>query len=558
MKEIIDKPQVQPMGTRLPTQSSVEDPMADDAQRMRVTCLRVAVVLGAVWAWATRFSMNPDGVTYLDLSDAFRHHDWGLAINGYWSPLYPLLLCLFNAVVRPSSYWEFPVTHLVNFVIYLGALVAFDHFFRKVTAWRSIPSHWAWQLFGYSLFTWSTFALIGIDSVAPDLLVAAFTYYIAALLTRIRMGDKRWSTSALLGVALGMGYWAKAAMFPLAFIFLLVSFFAFGRSRTAFARVALAAVCFFAISSPLVFILSQRYGHLTLGESGRIAYANYNNAPMDPGLYKHLPKTISENPVAYDFGFRVRATYPLWADGAYYAEGLKVHFDLGRQFKVLLASTSAYFYMFIFWQAALVAGILVLFLSSNEKRKILAEVKEHWHLLIPPIAAICMYALVYVESRYVCAGIVILWISLFSALRVSERKEGVSTPVVLMMVMMLGTYLIWTLARDLSGSQRHPDWDTAGELHLMGINEGDKVSVLGDRSHLNWARLAHVYIVSGIPADQVPVFWAASPELRYKVIDSLKLTGVKFIVADHVPSTASADWRRIGNSDHWIFSPHID
>ena len=66
-----------------------------------------------------------------------------------------------------------------------------------------------------------------------------------------------------------------------------------------------------------------------------------------------------------------------------------------------------------------------------------------------------MYALVYVESRYVCAGLVVLWISLFSALRMSESKEGVSTAVVLMMVMMLGTYLFWTLARDLSRSFGH-------------------------------------------------------------------------------------------------------
>lgn len=93
---------------------------------LRSACWSVLLVLGAAQAWATRFTMNPDGVSYLDIGDAYWRCDWQNAINAYWSPLYSWILGFFINVIKPTAYWEFPLVHLVNFLIYVVALGCFE------------------------------------------------------------------------------------------------------------------------------------------------------------------------------------------------------------------------------------------------------------------------------------------------------------------------------------------------------------------------------------------------------------------------------------------------
>jgi hypothetical protein len=52
-------------------------------ERAQITA---SLVLGLVQVWMGRSSMNPDGISYLDVGDAFVHHNWAVAINGWWSP----------------------------------------------------------------------------------------------------------------------------------------------------------------------------------------------------------------------------------------------------------------------------------------------------------------------------------------------------------------------------------------------------------------------------------------------------------------------------------------
>ena len=83
--------------------------------------LRLAVIaLGALHAGAAiaSHSMNADGISYLDMGDAYFRGDWQMAVNGVWSPLYAWILGAALYVIQPSLHWEFAVVHLVNFLIY--------------------------------------------------------------------------------------------------------------------------------------------------------------------------------------------------------------------------------------------------------------------------------------------------------------------------------------------------------------------------------------------------------------------------------------------------------
>jgi hypothetical protein len=195
------------------------------------------VALGAADTWAARFTMNPDGISYLDMGDAYLRGDWHMAINGWWSPLYSWILGLVLKVLKPSAYWEYPLAHLLNFVVFLAALVCFGFFLRTFIAYRKKSEHdsgddeeatlpeWAWWVLGYSLFIWTSLVLISIRLVTPDMCVAAFVYLASGLILRIRTGTATARTFVLLGIVLGLGYLAKAVMFPLAFVFLAVAAF---------------------------------------------------------------------------------------------------------------------------------------------------------------------------------------------------------------------------------------------------------------------------------------------------------------------------------------------
>ena len=45
-----------------------------------------SLALGLLHAWMGRYSMNPDGMSYLDVGDSFFRRDWANAVNAWWSP----------------------------------------------------------------------------------------------------------------------------------------------------------------------------------------------------------------------------------------------------------------------------------------------------------------------------------------------------------------------------------------------------------------------------------------------------------------------------------------
>ena len=127
--------------SRLKTASFARTPWnAPRLNLLRIICWVIVLGLGATEAWAARATMFPDGVSYLDIGDAYWRGDWHNAINAYWSPLYPWITGLFLRVFKPSPDWEFPLVHLINFFIYIVALTCFEFFLRTFLDFRAY--HW--------------------------------------------------------------------------------------------------------------------------------------------------------------------------------------------------------------------------------------------------------------------------------------------------------------------------------------------------------------------------------------------------------------------------------
>jgi len=543
----------------------------------------IAVVLGAFLAWDSRHAMNPDGMCYLDMAEAYLRGDWDMAINGHWSPLYSWLLGLAMVVLKPSPFWEFSVAHLVNFVIYLCTLGSFHFFLLQLLRYNqgvndgsggvTLPS-WAWIALGYTLFMWSTLNVITISLVTPDVLVPLFVYLASGILLRMRIGSASFLTFILFGLVLGFGYLAKTAMLPLGLVFLGVSFFTARKLRIALPRVLIASVVFLLIAGPYILALSRAKGRLTFGDSGKLTYAfwvndislnlHWQGEPAGTGTPKHPTRKICDAPLVYEFGSPIGGTYPAWYDPSYWHEGLDPHFDLKGQIKLFKENGTTL--LQTFRSSGLLVGCLILYLFGGKGWSCLRDIAKQWALLVPAIAAFMMYLLICIQPRYLGSFIVLIWLGIFSGMRLPDsphsKKMMQSAVTAMLFVMMVAIFFSPILSAfskcgQLMQGQNpwpHPQYEVAQGLSRMGLQPLDKVASVGNSFKAYWARLARAKIVAEIPFTDVDDFWAADRSVRLQVIDRLATTGAKAIVASNIPHLARTDkWQRIGSTGYYAY-----
>ena len=135
----------------------------------------LALMLGAQ-AFASRGVLTPDGVSYLDLAWAVRDGQWSRFINGYWSPLYPLLISAI-APALPDRFGLLLSLHLLNAAVLAGAVVAVAWSARAV---RPVELRWLAPLAVGGLMV--TFDLV--SATSPDALLALLATLVAVNFAR--------------------------------------------------------------------------------------------------------------------------------------------------------------------------------------------------------------------------------------------------------------------------------------------------------------------------------------------------------------------------------------
>ena len=522
-------------------------PILGEARRhkwIRVGGWSVCLALALLELWSGRYYTDPDGISYLDMSDALLRHNWHLLINPLWSPLYPCLIGVTRWILRPSAYWELPVVHVLNFVIFLGALASFEFLLRQVTqvlgqrrgprdvqSPQPLPS-WIVQLIGYSLFIWSTFVLInGLRRVYPDLLVSMFVYLDAGMVLRLRTNASKIGTFLLLGLALGFGYLAKAILFPMAFVFMGAAFLVLGAWRKGLLPLTLTLVIFAATTAPLLVGISKMVGRPSFGESGSLNYAWHVNGKELLPFYSSRPRPhlrhpinrISEKPSAFEFRQPFSVTYPLYFDPQYWNAGVRTVINLREQLRAISQNLTVFYASLVAPVWGLIGGFLILFFMSPDLPESLRNVVSNWQLLVPGIVAMGLYALVWVEPRYVAPFVVLVWLGLFCGIRLKRSEDsarlGAAATLVITasMILLTAPYVVYHLADPLPVLQGHGGmyYRVAESLNKAGVRPGESVAIIGSGwDGMVWARLARVRIVAQIPPDDVDEFWRADPNLR--------------------------------------------
>lgn len=543
--------------------------------RVRLACWLVALAFGLFHVWMYLHDIQDvDGISYLDLGDAYLRGDWATAVNGYWSPLYAWLLGLAMLLLRPVPAWEVPTTQLVNLAIYAATLGCFDLLLRELT--RAEPTDvddaaepstglpaWALLPIGYALFVWSALYWQRFWLQTPDMLVAAVVFVAAALLVRIHRGVVGWRVFATLGVVLGVGYLAKAAMFPLALVFLglaaVVALAASGRRR-AVLRSLLALATFLLVAAPLVVALSATKGRVTIGDTGRLNYAwfvsqlrpvpDWRDWPQwspggELGAPVHAPRQLHQSPRVYEFAAPVGGTYPPWYDPSYWHEGLRPPFDARLQLERLNASVRFYYEWFAYGpQPGLFVVVVLLAVAGAARGPRARALLRHWYLVVPALAALGMYALVNVEGRYVAPFVVVAWLGVLAGVRLPASPWGArlaAGAAAAVVSLALGLSAVGS-ARDALGE---PDPDNDARTHVrvaaglasVGVGPGAPVAFVGSwLSAMRWGRLARVRLVAEVPWKDRETFWKADPGVQSRVVAVLCSTGAELIVADEAPA----------------------
>ena len=551
-----------------------------------------AFVAAAAHSWTHRYGLaNLDAVSYLDTADAWRVAGWRTAMNGYWSPLYSWTLAAAMAVVRPSRALEYVLLHAVNLVLFVASIAACARLVRELLRdgaddGRDATITWSPRqlaTLAIVLWTWMALTQMVVWMESPDLLVAIATFAAAAMLVRLRR-SMRAADGFLLGIALGFGYLAKAAMLPLSLVYLAA---AAATARRRWTQLAFAVLGLALVAGPWIAALSVVKGRPTTGDVGRLSYIWFVGHSRDyPHLWpKHWPRPdalgsagtaryedlrLHDTPAVYDLsahgGFD--ATYPPWHDPSRYYEGVSAAPTLRDQLRRLRISAGVVFEILTVnyrrpeWvnpEVPVLAIILACWLAAAPGRRW----RAHWHLVAPAVATIGLYSLVYVSPRYLGAAIFVLLLGVIAGVRMPAQEHSVrllraaATVTTTFIVMAVVAITILECAggwiRLLRGEQDEYNvpWHIAEVVHAAGMGEGAPVAIVGNAQVASrWARLARVKIVAEVPPSDL-VSFAASADAAAAAVDAFTRTKARFVLAEKIPA-AMDGWRALEGTPYWV------
>ena len=506
--------------------------------------------IGLLWAgmqaWSNRYSMNPDGMSYLDIASETLKSGPHNLVNGHWSPLYPALISLVFLIFHPTPALEFPAVHLLNFFLFAAVLGCFTFF---VTFWLGSddekPEYTVPFCFG--IFLWFTMEFTTVSEVSPDLCMTGMLLLAAGMCCRISLLGASWTSWGVLGGILGLGYYTKSPLFVLGLILLAILFIwppsqNFSRSRLLFA-----GLVFLIVTAPWVALISERVGHPSISETARLNYEwQVNRMPLytgwtggadnSHGIPEHPPRILIASPETLEFAGPAKGTYPLWYDPSYWYAGAKIRLNPGEQLTAIKTTLAAY-YQLVIMTPGLLAGVLMLAISIRKRTVSCIPDRNSKWLMSWALCGLATYAVVHVEPRYVGAFFVLFWLTVYRAFW-SRVKEGARAAILVTVLCTLyipsSIILAAATAQAVRERTKKPDYMVIGEaLSAASVNRGNRLAVVGPCLDAYYARYVGTTIVAQVVDSDG--FWRLPEERLDLVKKSLAKLGVKAIVSRDRP-----------------------
>lgn len=408
-------------------------------RRIRVGAWAVIVAIAAFQAWANRYAVSPDGISYLDLSDAVVKGRWSELANLYWSPLYPFLVGVARLIGGTGAEREVPVMHALNVAAFLGMFAAFEYSLKSVfalaNATRGTILRGTWGvLAAYGLFGATALTMTPLELTTPDWLSNAAVLVALGAMLRLRESPGDRAAALALGVALGLGALAKSFMVPWALVCFVTLALALRRNaRPALTR-AMVAWALFVV--PWSAVLSHRAGRLTFGDAGRLTWAWYVNGVDTPslGIIPSGARMASTDAILPGVGVTGDApgTNPVWYDPARWNTLLRPELSVSQAAATLRVMTVTLLASF---SVLILLSVVIAVAPTGSRRPFLERTAV---VLVPCFAGFLGYAMVIVTARYVMAFTLASVLVTLAGLPLPRRMKpamlliGATIPIVLL------------------------------------------------------------------------------------------------------------------------------
>ena len=541
------------------------------------------------------YQVDGDAVSYMDIGDLIRSHQWAGVINGYWNPLYPAALSLGHILFHPTRYTELHAYYMVNFGIFLLEILAVIAFtdaliqLRELRETSTAPANFLLDRYtirylGIAILVISAQRELSMGKVRPDALLLAFLLFaLAALLKHLATSHLRYA--ALMGLALGLAYLTKsfAFIFTLLCIMALVAFRFFWQ-RQSIARIVAAALlvfaCFSIVAGPYIAALSKQKGRFDFGDSGNLNYVWFVSGTEkmhlqqdEPSLFGaaevhliHPDKQLLKSPPIFSYKQLPYGTYPDWFDASFFNERIKPHMDPHLEIIVIGQCIMRILRYMCNHPEPWILLVLLLFagarLDTRSRRHPGQWPSSNAFWLVPvliAIAVLCIYAIVNVEDRYLSAAFLTLLLPLFAAMRLSAPSQSsplqsnatrtaASAAVLLLALLTIGesARMVGEMRRNLITIKYPGGWydsnvyGAAHALNELGVGPGDTVACIGDMACLDthyWARLAGVSVLTEIykPAEFPVYSFLATMPNRDQAYDVVRREGAKVLIGYFEP-----------------------
>lgn len=453
-------------------------------------------------------AVNADGVSYLDLAAQYAHGDLGAVANGYWSPLYPMLLGAGLALSRvPIVYLgtatltpELRVVYAVNVVVLLvvtGLLIrllrALDardasELPRHVRATRAIASA--------ALWVWCAIRLIMVTTITPDVLLAGWLFLVSLELVEASTQAPCRRRAVRLAIALSLGYCTKAVFFPLLFVGALAYVVSIPRASWR-AHLPWLVGPMLAVAGPLIAVQSISQGHLSFGETGRLNYGWYvGGVPHATARAELVDAThvsnasrpgvipLSSDPRSALYVGRVGGSFSYWYDPSRFEGSTHVSVSLGAQIRAIRANL-LWYRVTAGWLAWLcvVAMLAAVARQRFEARRLLA--------MAPSCMLLLLYLLTHPEGRLAGPAIAVTFV-LALYVSGSRRRFVVNTDNMWARIesATLMLLVVFALGRTSNRVPLRPQPAIASpirEIARMEIPPGSRVGVIGSPYGQYWA-----------------------------------------------------------------------
>ena len=549
------------------------------------------------------YQIDGDAVSYMDIADLIRAHNWHGVINGYWNPLYPAALAFGHTLFHSTRYNELHAYYMVNFGIFLLEMLAIIAFTDSLTQLRELREaatsvatsflldRYTLRYLGVALLVISTQRELSMGKVRPDALLQAFLLLaLAALLKHLTTSHLRYS--ALMGASLGLAYLTKSFAFLFTFlcILALVLFRAFWQRHSAVriaTAAALALVCFSFVAGPFLAALSKQKGRFDFGDSGSLNYAWFISGTEKMHLQanqtslfgasevhlKHPEKQLLDSPGIFSYRQLPYGTYPDWFDNSFWNDQVKAHMNPRREIAIIGQCIVRIIRYVANHPEAWLLLLVLLLMGGRPHLDWRTSANAFW--LVPfllGVSVLGIYGIVTIEDRYITVGILAILLPLFASMQLSSKvqveptRTAASAVVVLLALLTIGesARTVGELRRQLPFAGLPTGWysrDIFGAAHALndlGVGPGDTVACIGTMACLHdpyWARLAGVRVLTEIYEPKVPLYpsFAAMPN-RAEAIDIVRRQGDKVLVAYFPPGLmtgtdpVSLGWHELASS----------